>query len=128
VTSFSAAVSSGYGDSKTTTWINCNVWGKQAESLAPYLKQGTQVAVSGELTNRKYQTKEGKEGYSLEVRVVDLTLLGNKNAQGDTSAPQSKNNSSKAQGMPPDSGFDSMDDLSSDIPFMNPYKFNWRLI
>lgn len=78
INSFSVAVNSGYGDKAITSWVNCNLWGKQAESLAPYLKKGTKVAISGELTNRPYTTKDGAEKFSLEVRVNSLTLIGGK--------------------------------------------------
>jgi len=81
VCSFSLALSSGFGDKKVTTWLNCNVWGKRAETLAPMLLKGTTVGIVGELTNRPYKAKDGTEKFSLEVRVNDLTLYGKK---GDT--------------------------------------------
>jgi single-strand DNA-binding protein len=87
VTNFSVGVTSGYGDKSTTTWVNCNLWGKRGESVAPYLKKGTQVAISGELTNRQYVDKEGNEKYSLEVRVNDLTLVGSKQANSEARQP-----------------------------------------
>jgi single-strand DNA-binding protein len=78
VTSFSAAMNSGYGDKKVTTWVNCTLWGKQAESLAPYLKKGTQAAISGEVELREWTGKDGATGKSLELRVSSLTLIGGK--------------------------------------------------
>lgn len=80
VTDFSFALQSGYGDKQVTTWINCNVWGKRGETLAPMLTKGTRIGITGELTNRKYVDKQGAEKYSLEVRVSDVTLLGGKDA------------------------------------------------
>ncbi|HEY7864390.1 MAG TPA: single-stranded DNA-binding protein, partial [Psychromonas sp.] len=85
VAQFSFALTSGYGDKAITTWINCNLWGKRAETLAPMLLKGTQIGITGELTNRPYKDKQGNEKYSLELRVNDITLLGkrleNSNAQ-----------------------------------------------
>ena len=78
VTEFRVAVSSGYGDKEKTTWLQCAMWGKRGEAVAPYLTKGQQVAVSGELTNREYDRNDGSKGYSLEVRVNDLTLVGGK--------------------------------------------------
>lgn len=78
VTSFSAAMNSGYGDKKVTTWVNCTLWGKQAEALAPYLKKGTQAAISGEVELREWTGKDGSTGKSLELRVSSLTLIGGK--------------------------------------------------
>jgi len=89
VCSFSLALSSGFGDKKVTTWLNCNVWGKRAETLAPMLLKGTTVGIVGELTNRPYKAKDGTEKFSLEVRVNDLTLYGKK---GDTNTSPNEYN------------------------------------
>ena len=78
IASFSVAVESGYGDKKTTTWPRCAMFGKRGEAVAPYLKKGTQVAISGELSERKWKDKEGAERSTLEVRVNDLTLISGK--------------------------------------------------
>lgn len=78
ITSFALAIDSGYGEKKITTWLNCSMFGKRGESVAPYLKKGGQVAISGELTNRPYTDKSGNERLSLDLRVNDLTLIGGK--------------------------------------------------
>lgn len=83
---FSFALTSGYGDKQVTTWLNCNLWGKRAETLAPMLLKGTRVGITGELTNRPYTDKQGVEKHSLEVRVIDVTLLSKKD--GSTSSAQ----------------------------------------
>ena len=93
VCSFSFALSSGFGDKKVTTWLNANIWGSRAETLAPMLLKGTTVGIVGELTNRPYKAKDGTEKFSLEVRVNDLTLLGKKS---DTSTSPSNNNAPQA--------------------------------
>ena len=87
ITSFSVALSSGYGENKLTTWLNCSIFGKRGESLAPYLLKGAQVAISGEFSARPYTSKAGEEKQSLEVRVNDVTLIGGK-ADGSTSSAQ----------------------------------------
>ena len=76
VVSFSVGVKAGFGDRATTTWARCQMWGKRGESVAPYLKKGQLVGVSGEASLREYDKKDGSKGASLEVRVNDLTLLG----------------------------------------------------
>ena len=78
IASFSFALNSGYGDKQVTTWLNCSVWGKRAETLAPMLLKGSKIGISGELTNRPYTAKDGTEKHSLDVRVNDVTLLGGK--------------------------------------------------
>lgn len=78
VTSFSIAVKSGYGEKATTVWAKCAIFGKRGESVSQYLTKGTQVGVSGELSMREWEDKEGGKRTSLEVRVNDVTLLGSK--------------------------------------------------
>lgn len=88
ITSFSTALTSGYGEKKTTTWLNCSIFGKRGESLAPYLKKGAQVAITGEFAARPYTSKEGVEKLSLDVRVNDLTLIGGKQDAPQESKPK----------------------------------------
>ena len=115
VVSFSVGVKSGYGDKATTTWARCQMWGKRGEAVAPYLTKGQLVGVVGEVTLREYDKKDGGKGYSLEVRVNDLTLLGKREA-GD--APQQPQPRQQPQQRPAQQnaggGFGDMDD---DIPF-----------
>ena len=82
VCNFSVAATSGYGDNKKTHWINCAIWGKQAESgLVTYLKKGQQVAISGELSLREYQAGDGTQKTSPDVRVNVVSLVGGKSEQ-----------------------------------------------
>lgn len=81
VVSFSVAVKSGYGEKAQTTWVNCTMFGKRGEAVLQYLGKGQLVGISGEATLRKYERKEGGEGFSLDVRVSDLTLLGKSDNQ-----------------------------------------------
>ena len=111
VGSFSVGVKSGYGDKAVTNWINCSLWGKRADSLAPYLMKGQGVAISGELSLRKYKSKDGTEGASMEVRVADVTLIGNKEDRAPMTPQMASKSMSKADG-----GFDAFDDDNS-IPF-----------
>lgn len=82
VCNFSVAATSGYGDNKKTHWVNCAIWGKQAESGLPaYLKKGQQVAISGELSLREYQAGDGTQKTSLDLRVNSVSLVGAKSEQ-----------------------------------------------
>ena len=121
VVSFSVGVKAGFGDKATTTWANCSMFGKRGESVAPYLKKGALVGISGELNNREYQDKEGQKRYSLDVRVSDLTLLGGKQS-GDSAPSHTQRN---AQGAPRTS-IENMDD---EIPFtQHGAGRSWRVI
>ena len=123
VVSFSVGVKTGFGDKEKTTWANCAMFGKRAESVAAYLKKGALVGIVGEVDHREYQDKEGQKRYSLDVRVNDLTLLGGKSDRSESAPekPQQRN----AQGAPKAS----MADMDDDIPF-SPFGAGkaWRVI
>ena len=108
VVSFSVGVKSGYGEKATTTWARCAMFGKRAESVSQYLTKGQLVGISGEVTLREWNDKEGQKRNSLEVRVNDLTLLGKKD--GQQAAQPSQQAPAKQQS-------DSFGDFSDDVPF-----------
>ena len=113
VCNFPVAVESGYGDKKQTTWVRCAIWGKRAEGGLPqYLKKGAQVVVSGELSTREFKKKEGDNGFSVEIRVAELTLVG---GQANGQQQNSYQQPAPQQQAQPAGNFDnSFDD---DIPF-----------
>jgi len=116
VLQFSFAANSGYGDKKQTTWLNCSLYGKRAETLAPMMNTGDRLGVTGELTNRKYVAKEGVERYSLELRVNDVTLLSGKGSSSDSvHDTRTSNNDEQSDGIK--EAFDSFDSLESDVSF-----------
>jgi single-strand DNA-binding protein len=115
ITSFSVALSSGYGDKKVTTWLNCSLFGKRGETLAQYITKGTLLGVVGEFQARPYTTKEGAEKISLEVRVSDVTLLGKKDGDSVPTQPKTAPANKQNDG----TGFD---DMADDIPFINIYR------
>ena len=73
VTSFNMAVDYGYGENKETYWWSVSMWGKRGAGLAPHLRKGTSVTVTGEFSKREH---EGKT--YLQCRANDITLQGGK--------------------------------------------------
>ena len=71
VTSFSVAVSEGFGDKKRSLYFDCALWGKRGSALSQYLTKGSRVAVSGELSTREHDGKT-----YLTVRASEVTLMG----------------------------------------------------
>ena len=106
VCSFPVAMTAGYGDKKQTIWLDCSMWGKQAEGALPgYLKKGQQVAVSGELSTREH---EGKT--YLQLRVNSIDLIGKR----DDAAPQPTQQQRPAQAP---AAAPAASDYDSDVPF-----------
>ena len=108
VASFRLASDVGYGDKKTTNWFSCQLWGKRAEALSPYLTKGLPVTVFGSLTLRAWQDKNGQEKISPDIRIDEIELQGGKQAEKSAPAPQRN-----AQG----GSKDSFSDMDNYIPF-----------
>lgn len=73
------AVDYGWGDKKSTTWINAKALGKHAESLGNLdLTKGVAIGGSGELQVREYDKRDGGKGTAVEVLVNNIALLGGK--------------------------------------------------
>ncbi|SDA45414.1 single-strand DNA-binding protein [Dialister histaminiformans] len=67
VANFSVACDREYNGQKLTDWINVVAWGRTAEAVGNFLKQGDDVFVSGRLGTRKYTAKDGQIRYITEV-------------------------------------------------------------
>ena len=71
VASFGIAVDDGYGENKTTDYLNIVVWGKAAETCGNCIAKGSKVGISGKIKTRSYEDKDGKKVYVTEV-VADM--------------------------------------------------------
>ena len=107
---------------KPSQWVRASMFGKQAETLAPYLTKGKQVSlVIRDLHIATFQKQDGSTGTSLEgVADFDDFARGPKQ-EGAAPAPAPR----PAPAPPPaqrsaGSGFDDMDD---DIPFRDPLSY-----
>ena len=88
---------------RATQWVDATLFGKRAESLAPYLKKGGQiVAYLSDLNIQTYESKSG-QGVKLVGKVEDLELIGGQ-VQAER-APQ------------PVAQKPQLADLSDDVPF-----------
>jgi len=68
VCNFSVAVNhKGQNGSEETSWYRVNAFDKTADICAQYLGKGKEVMVEGTLRIRKYQTKTGVSGESVEI-------------------------------------------------------------
>jgi len=69
VTSFSLASDVGYGEKKSTVWLDCSIWGKRGATLQPALVKGAEITVIGELSEREYTNGQGETKKALSLRV-----------------------------------------------------------
>ena len=64
---------------RETDFINCVVWGKQAENLAKFCTKGSQIGVTGRIQTRNYDGQDGKRVYVTEVVATNINFLSSKN-------------------------------------------------
>lgn len=104
----SVANNTGYGDKKKTTWFRVNLFGKRAEGqLQDFLKKGTSVFISGELSQSEYTAKDGTTKVILEVNANIIDLVGSKQMP-------SQPNAQPVRTAPAPTGYD---DFNDDLPF-----------
>lgn len=100
----------GYGDRKTTTWVEAAIWGKQAEGLVDHLLKGTAIVVHlKDLKIEEYDKRDGGRGAKLTATMIDMEFAGSKQDGGQAPAPQQPPRQS-----PPAQNFEDFDDS---IPF-----------
>jgi len=60
---------------ETTQWHNIVAWGKTSEIIEKFVEKGKEIAVSGKLTYRNYDDKDGIKRYVTEIIVEEILLL-----------------------------------------------------
>jgi single-strand DNA-binding protein len=59
-------------------WFNLEIWGKQAQVAADYVRKGSLIGVIGSIRIDKYTDRSGQEKTKPVVTVNRLELLGSK--------------------------------------------------
>ena len=67
-----------------TDFIPLVVWNQPAEFLSKYAKKGSKIAVSGKLTTRKFQDKEGNNRTAYEVVCDAVEILDSRTSNEQT--------------------------------------------
>jgi len=126
VVNCSIAVNESYKDKngdkqEKTEWVNVVVYRKLAEIMANYCTKGMLIYVSGKMSTRKWEDKNGVERYTTEIIASDMKMLGSArekvtsdDRQFDESNSPRKQSTQKHSASQTGSGFD---DFESDFPF-----------
>lgn len=93
VCSFSVAVNRTYkgadGENKEdVSYIDCVAWGKLGEVISNYAKKGSSVLVSGRLSQRSFEGKDGIKRSRTEVVAEDFNFIGSNPASRGASASE----------------------------------------
>jgi single-strand DNA-binding protein len=103
------------GQVKKTDWFNVSAFGKQAETLAKYLRKGSSVLVRGRLTFNPWMTDSGEPRVSADVTLQDFEFAGNNSgsvAKVDAGSSAGGNTENDAE-----SGPSSANEVAPDAPF-----------
>ena len=84
VCSFTLAVDDYNGKEKTAHFIECVAWEQPAKFLCAYCKKGSLVGLTGKLTQRSYDRKDGTKSYVIEVLVANLQSFDSKGNSNET--------------------------------------------
>lgn len=68
---------------KDVDYLNCIIYGKQAEALSKYMDKGSKVSIEGHIQTGSYE-KDGKKTYTTDIVVERLTFLEKKATQEAT--------------------------------------------
>lgn len=113
VCSFSVAVNRTYkgadGENKEdVSYIDCVAWGKLGEVISNYAKKGSSVLVSGRLSQRSFEGKDGVKRSRTEVVAEDFNFIG--------SNPASRDGGSSSYSSSASTSNDTTVDIPTDIP------------
>lgn len=96
----------------TADFINCMVFGKGAEFADKYLRQGTQIVISGRIQTGSYTNRDGKKVYTTDVIVEEQAFAQSKDADTPKAEP-------KATPKADDDGFMNVADaIDEALPFI----------
>ena len=105
VCNFTVAIDNGYGDNRSTDFINCVAWNKTAEFVDKYFTKGRMIIVIGRIQTRSWDGRDGRKNYATEVVASEVSF-------GETK----KNAEEYSAGGKVDE-FKELDGLPDDLPF-----------
>lgn len=98
-----------------TQYHNVVVFGRQADTVAQFLRKGSSLLVEGRMQTRSWDAADGSKKYRTEI-VADRVQFGPRSAGAGTPAPSPKNDNEEA---PPIESIDYPEESVNvdDIPF-----------
>ena len=123
VVSFTLALDNrtkGPNGEKTTSFIPCQAWNQQAENCARYTRKGSLVGIEGRISQRSFDTKDGRRASVVEV-ICDSVQFLEKKSDANTSSQDmgyaSDEQPSYIESAPESNNVSSIDVADDDLPF-----------
>ena len=117
VARFSLAVNLRFDNDGETNadFFNCTAFGKTAEFIEKYFRQGSRMSLVGRIENNNYTNKNGEKVYSVQIMVEEVEFAERKSAQSNN---QTQNQNQPAQTNGGDDDFMSIPDgIEDGLPF-----------
>ena len=71
-------------DDTSTDFIGCVAFGRNAEFIEKYFRQGTKAVITGRIQTGSYTNRDGQKVYTTDVVVEDQEFAESKNSQGES--------------------------------------------
>lgn len=91
-------------------FFNCTAFGKQAEFVEKYFRQGSRMLLVGRIQNDNYTNKNGDKVYSVQIMADEIEFAERKQAGGN-------NNSEPEQKQDDDDFMEIPENIESELPF-----------
>ena len=75
------------GEDKPPFWVKAQIWGKQAEMAADWMHKGDLVLVAGEISEERFQKRDGTQGFAVVVENARFEILQPKAQAQPVAAP-----------------------------------------
>lgn len=111
------------GETQEADFIGCVAFGKQAEFVEKYFKQGMKMVLSGRIQTGSYTNKDGQKVYTTDVVADDIEFAESKGSNGGAgdSGYQNNNHSNSFRPEPSSAmgdGFMNIPDgIDEELPF-----------
>ncbi len=76
------------GETQTADFIGCVAFGKQAEFVERYFKQGMKMVLAGRIQTGSYTNKDGQKVYTTDIVAEDIEFAESKGNNGDSGFQQ----------------------------------------
>lgn len=91
-------------------FFNCTAFGKHAEFVEKYFRQGSRMLLVGRIQNDNYTNKNGDKVYSVQIMADEIEFAERKQAGGN-------NNSEPEQKQDDDDFMEIPENIESELPF-----------
>ena len=114
---FSLAVNRRFANDGETNadFFNCTAFGKTAEFVEKYFRQGSRMSLVGRIENNNYTNKNGEKVYSVQIMVEEVEFAERKSAQSNNQT-QNQNQPTQANGAD-DDFMNIPDGIEDGLPF-----------